>query len=320
MKRRSFLKSLGLALALPAGGALAQAASGRAVRVVVPLPAGTSNDMAARVLTPHLSNILGQTFIIENKAGGNGVIGTMDVVRSAPDGRTLLLGSLSPLAINVALVKNLPYDPRRDVTPIAGISHTNWVLMVKSGSPIRNVADFIAYAKQRPGKVSIGYSTTAVQVQIATFNRMAGVDLLPVAYKGTPATLTDVINGNLDATLTDPGNALSQVKGGRLHAVAVSSPKRNPLVPDWPAIAETVPGFDFTAWNALVGPAAMPAELVNRISGAVNRALKEKEVVERYAAHGTTPLIMSPDEVKTFIHSETAKWVRLTREANIQPE
>jgi tripartite-type tricarboxylate transporter receptor subunit TctC len=320
MDRRFFLKSLGLTLALPASGALAQTGSRRAVRMVVPLPAGTSNDMVARVLTPYLSNALGQSFIVDNKPGGNGIIGTMDVVRAAPDGQTLLLGSLSPLAINVALVKNLPYDPRRDVTPISGASVTNWVLMVKSGSPIRTMGEFIAYAKQRPGKVSIGYSTTAVQVQIATLNRLAGIDLLPVPYKGTPATLTDVIGGALDATLTDPGNALSQVKGGRLQPLAVTSLKRNPVVPDWPAISETLPGFDFTAWNALVGPAGMPSELVNRIGSAANQALKEKDVAERLAAHGTIPLVMTPNELKAFIDSETAKWIRLAREANIQPE
>lgn len=319
MHRRTFLKLLGGASALPAS-AFAQVSSRRVLRMVVPLPAGTSNDTVARVLAPYLSTLLGQSVIVDNRAGGNGIIGTMEVVRAAPDGQTLLLGSLSPLAINVALVKNLPYDPRRDVTPIAGVSLTNWVLMVKSGSPMRTLADFIAYAKQRPGKVSMGYSTSAVQVQIATLGKLAGIELLPVPYKGTPASLTDVINGALDATLTDPGNALAQVKGGRLHALAVSSLKRNPVVPDWPAISETLPGFDFPAWNALVGPPGMPAELVKRISGAVNQALKEKDVVERYAAHGTTPLIMSPEELKAFIETETAKWVRLAREGNIQPE
>jgi tripartite-type tricarboxylate transporter receptor subunit TctC len=149
---------------------------------------------------------------------------------------------------------------------------------------------------------------------------MAGVDLLPVPYKGTPATFADVINGSLDATLTDPGNALGQVKGGYLRALGVTSPKRNPVTPDWPAISETLQGFDFTAWNALVGPAGMPRELVDRLSSAVNQALKEKGVVDRLAANGTIPFVMTPDELKKFIDAETAKWVRLAREANIQPE
>src|SRR5262245_2047626 len=135
MDRRSFLQSLALTITLPAGGAFAQIA-GRPIRVVVPLPAGSSNDYVTRVVAPYLTTSLGATIVVDNKAGGNGIIGTTDVIRSAPDGNTLLLGSLSPLATNVALVKNLPYDPRRDLTPIAGVSVTNWVLLVKASSPV----------------------------------------------------------------------------------------------------------------------------------------------------------------------------------------
>jgi tripartite-type tricarboxylate transporter receptor subunit TctC len=258
--------------------------------------------------------------VVENKAGGNGIIGTQEVIRAAPDGHTLMCGSLSPLAVNVALVKNLPYDPLKDLTPIAGTSLTNHVLMVKSDSPIRTFADFISHAKKNPGKVSVGYSTTTVQVQIATMNQLAGIQLLAVPYKGSPATLTDVIGGVLDATLTDPGNALAQDKAGAMRALAVSSLKRNPSTPDWPAISETLPGYDFPSWNALVGPANMPRDLVYRLSGAVAQALRQKEVVERYAAHGTIPMVMGPDELRTFMQAEAAKWVRLAREANIQPE
>jgi tripartite-type tricarboxylate transporter receptor subunit TctC len=318
--KRSFLKLLGAALAGTAPGVFAQTAAGRSVRVVVPLPAGSSNDYVTRVLMPYVGNALGINFVIDNKAGGNGFIGTMDVVRAAPDGQTLLLASNSPLAVNVALVKNMPYEPLRDLTPIAGTSLTNHVLMVKATSPIRTVPEFVDYVKQRPGKVSIGYSTTSVQVQIATLNKLSGMQLLPVPYKGSPQTITDVIGGALDATLTDPGNALAQVKGGHLRALGVSSAKRNPVTPDWPAIAETLPGFDFPSWNALMGPAGLPREMVTRLGNAVVQALKQKEIAEKYAAHGAVPLILGPDELKAYIESETAKWVKAAREANIQPE
>ncbi len=317
MKRRTLLELLGSSLALPSLSAFAQS---RTVRVVVPLPAGSSNDQVARVLTEQMNRLLGQNFVVDNKAGANGVIGTMDVVRAAPDGATLLLASNSPLAANMAFVRALPYDPRKALTPISGASLTNHVLMVNSGSPIRTFPEFIAYAKQRPGKVSIGYSTTSVQLQIATMGRLAGIELLAVPYKGSPATITDVIGGSLDATLTDPGHALAQVKGGKMRALAVSSLKRNPVTPDWPAISETLPGFDFPSWNALMGPAGMPRELVNRLSAAVIQAQKQKDVVDKMAGSGTLPLIMGPDELKTFVDSETTKWVRLAKEANIQPE
>lgn len=318
MQKRDFLKA-GLMAALP-GVALAQSTAGRPVRMIVPLPAGSSNDFVARVLMPVVGNLTGQPYTIDNKAGGNGVIAVQDVMRAAPDGLTLMCASLSPLAVNVALVKNLPYDPLKDLTPIAGTSLTNHVLMVKANSPMRTFGDFIANARANPGKVSIGYSTTTVQVQIATMNKLAGIQLLPVPYKGSPATLTDVIGGSLDATLTDPGNAMAQVKGGTMRALAVSSLKRNPSTPDWPAISETLPGFDFPSWNAVMGPANMPRDLVNKISAAMAQGLRTKEVVDQYASAGTIPLIMGPDELRTYMRAEVDKWVRLAREAGIQPE
>lgn len=320
MKTRTFLKAMGMALALPATHVLAQGASGRPIRMVVPLPAGTSNDYSTRVISPAMGQVLGQPVVIDNKAGAAGAIAVMDVVRAQPDGLTLMCGSLSPLATNVAFVKNLPYDPRRDLTPIAGATLTNHCLMVKANSPIRTFADFIAHAKQHPGKVSIGSSTSIVQLQIASMNKLAGIQLLTVPYKGTPATLTDVIGGVLDATLTDPGNAMAQVKGGQLRALAVTSLKRNPVTPDWPAISETLPGFDFPSWNAFVGPAGMPRELVNRLSAAIAQAQRQPEVAQQLNKQGTLTLIMGPDELKAYMEAEIAKYVRLAKEANIQPE
>ena len=309
-----------LGLAVLCACAVAHAQSGRPIRMVVPLPPGSSNDAVARALAPPMAQILGQPVVVDNKAGGNGLIGTMEVVRAAPDGSTLLAGSNSPLAANVAFVKNLPYDLKKDITPIAGMAQTHWVLLVKPAAPLRSFADFVSYAKQRPGKVSVGYSTTAVQTQIATINKLAGVQLLAVPYKGTPATLTDVIGGTLDATLVDPGNASAQVKGGTLKALAVSSIRRNPYFPDWPAISETLPDYDFRAWNALVGPAGMARDQVTRLASAVNEALKSPDVARHYQSAGSNVMVMGPEELRRFIDAETDKWARLAKEANIQPE
>lgn len=318
MEKRSFLKALAFALACPSGAVLAQ--GGRQIRMICPLPAGTSNDFATRAISAPASQILGQAILVDNKAGANGVIGTMDVVRAPADGLTLMCGSLSPLATNVAFVRNLPYDPRKDLTPIAGATLTNHALVVRADSPIRSFADFLAYAKQHPGKVTIGYSTSIVQLQIANINKLGGVQLLAVPYKGTPASITDVIGGVLDATLTDQGNAMAQVSGGKLRALAVSSLKRNPAAPDWPAISETLHGFDFSSWNAFVGPANMPRELVQRLSAAIIQSQKRREVVEGLAKQGTMPLVLGPDETKAMMAAEVEKYVRLAREANIQPE
>jgi tripartite-type tricarboxylate transporter receptor subunit TctC len=241
-------------------------------------------------------------------------------VRAAPDAHTLLFGSNSPLATNVALVKNLNYDPRKDFTPIAGFGQTMHVLMVKPTSPIRTLPDFIASAKQRPGKLSVGSTTSSVQLQIATLNKLAGIELLNVPYKGIPATITDVIGGTLDATLVDLANAMAQAKGGTLRPIAVTSIKRNALVPDWPAVAETLPGYDFPSWLALVGPANMPAEAVQRLNAAANQALRQPEVLEKLATIGMAPMVMTPEQLKGYIASETTRWLQLARDANIQPE
>lgn len=320
MDKRNFLKALSATLVFPGADSTAQPISdGRSIRMIVPLPAGSSNDHVTRVLAPYMSTALGQAIVIDNKAGANGAIGTMEVVRAQPDGLTLMCGSLSPLAVNVATVKNMPYDPLKDLTPIAATSLTNHVLMVRAASGIQTFSDFIVYAKARPGKVSVGYSTTTVQVQIAAMNKLAGIQLQGIPYKGSPATLTDVIGGVLDATLTDPGNAMAQVKSGRMRALGVSSLKRNPITPDWPAISESLPGFDFPSWNAIVGPAGMPKELVNRIADSVLKGLKQKDLAEKFAVGGAIPLMMGPNELKSFMEAEVTKWVRLAREANIQP-
>ena len=319
MKKRTFIQSIALTASSPLS-LWAQNNSSRPIRMLVPLPAGTSNDFVTRVICPHVSKRLGQPILIENKPGANGVIATMDVVKAAPDGLTLVCASLSPLATNVAFVKNLPYEPLRDLTPIAGASLTNHVLVVRAESPIRTFADFIAFAKNNPGKVSVGSSTTVVQLQIATINKLAGVDLLTIPYKGTPASITDVIGGVLEATLTDQGNAMAQVKGGKLRAIAVSSLKRNPATPDWPAISESLPDFDFSSWNAFMGPAGMPKELVHRISDAIIQVQKQTDVIQQLATTGTVPLVLNPEEVKTYIAADINKWVRLARESNIQPE
>jgi tripartite-type tricarboxylate transporter receptor subunit TctC len=319
MNRRFFLKVAGLTVALPASGASAQL-SRRPIRIVVSLPPGSAIDFQARLIAPYLTASLGQTIVVENKPGGKDIIAVMDVVKSAPDGNTLYMGSQSPLAINVATVKDLPYDPRRDVSPVAGCSLVNHILVVKSDSPAKTFPEFIAHAKQQPGRVSIGYSTSLVQMEIFAINKQAGIDLLSVPYKGTPQTITEVLGGRLTATLLDPGNALGQIKNGQMRALAVTSLNRNPLTPDIPAISETLPGYDFPAWTAMVGPRGMSREVVSKINAAMNDALKQKDVVDKLAQAATLPYIISPDELKSLIDAETTKWIQLAREANIQPE
>jgi tripartite-type tricarboxylate transporter receptor subunit TctC len=231
MNRRTFATLAGLALALPARHGFAQA-SGRPVRVIVPLPAGSSNDHTARIISTAIGRVLGQTLVVDNRAGGNGIPATQEVIRSAPDGTTLFFPSNSPVAVNVVMVRNLPYDPRRELTPIAGVNRTNHCLLVRSDHPANTFPEFIQHARTRPGRVSVGTSSTTAQMIVAAMSRQGGIELLGVSYRGTPQTITDVLGGTLEATLLDPGNALAQVRGGRMKALAVTSGQRNPLVPD----------------------------------------------------------------------------------------
>ncbi len=192
------------------------------------------------------------------------------------------------------------------------------VLMVRADFPATSMQEFIALAKQR--KLSVGSTTSSTEIQVAAMNKLAGLSLLPVPYKGIPATITDAIGGTLDATLVDLANAMAQAKAGKLRPIAVTSQKRNQLVPSWPAISETLPGFDFPSWVGVVGPAGMPKDLVDKLNAAVGKAVNHPDVKDRLATIGMTPMVMTPDEFGNTIATEITKWVRLAKEANIQPQ
>lgn len=307
-------------LAAAALNATAQAWPEKPVRMIVPFPAGSATDMAARVVGQQLQAALGQSFVVDNKPGAGGNIAGSEVVRAAPDGYTLLFSSNSAVASNVALLKSVPYDPLKDFTPVAGIAQNMLVLMVKPTFPAKTLPEFIAYAKSKPGKLNAGFGSSSSQVSIAMLNKLAGLETMSVPYKGIPLAVNDVVGGTLDFTFVDLGNALAQSKGGQLRAIAVTSDKRNPLAPDWPAISETVRGFDITAWFAVVGPAGIPKPVVDKLNAAIVALLEKPDAKERFAAIGMAPMPLSPDKLKAFMASEIAKWQRLVKEANVTPE
>ena len=322
MKTRIFLKSFAVGLAL-LGWSVASWSQGypsKPVKFVVPFPAGSATDQAARLMAQQMQTLLGQTFLVENKPGAGGSIAAMDVIRSAPDCHTLLFSSNSAAASNVALLKSIPYDPLKDFTPVAAVGENMLVLMVKTDHPAKNIQEFINYAKQRPGKVNAGYGSSSSQVSIAVLNKLGGIDTMGVAYKGIPLAMNDVMAGVVDFTFVDLGNSMAQAKGGKLRPLGITANKRSSLVPDWPSLAETMPGFDITAWFALVGPAGMPKDVVDKLNATMGQALKSKDAQEKLAGIGIQPVVMTPDQLKTFMASEVSKWVRLVKEANIQPE
>lgn len=288
--------------------------------MVVPFPPGSATDLAARIMGQQISSALGQPVVIDNRPGASGSIAAMEVIRSSPDGYTLLFSSNSAISSNVALLKKIPYDPTKDFTPVVGVGENMLVLVTKSNSQFKNLPELIAYAKQNPGKLSAGYGSSSSQVCIAMLNKLGGIEIMSVPYKGIPLAINDVMGETLDFTFADIGNALAQTKGGTMKSLGVTAPKRSPLAPEWPAIAETLPGFDITAWFAIVGPAGMPKETVNKISSATIASLKKTDVKEKLAAIGLAVMPLTPDQLQSFISTEITKWTRLVKEANIQAE
>lgn len=321
MKRTLAAVLIGLvASACPLAGNAQSNWPSRPVRVVVPFPPGTATDSAARIITASLTTSLGQPFIVENKPGAGGSIAGLEVVRAEPDGYTVLFSSNSAIASNVALLKNMPYDPLKDFTPIAGVGDNTLVLMVRQSFPATDLKSFIEYVKQRPGKLSAGYGSSSSQVSVAMLNRMAGLDTLLVPYKGIPLAVNDVLGGTLDFTFVDLGNAMAQAKGGKMRAIAVTSGKRSSIVPDWPTLSEVIPGYDISAWFAVVGPAKMNKAVVDKLQAAIDVALRQPELQDRFASIGLGPMSMKSAQLGSFMASEVAKWVRLCKEANIEPE
>lgn len=317
--RRALCVAFGLAAASLA--AVAQNYPNRPVRLIVPFPPGSGSDVAARVIGQHMSTTLGQPFLVVNKPGAAGSIGAMEVVRALPDGYTLLFGSSSSLAANVSLLKNIPYDPAKDLAPVAGIADSVTALIVKSDFPAQNLQEFIAYVKQRPGKINAGYGSSSTQISLAVLSKLAGLDVVAVPYKGTPLAVTDVLAGTLDFTFADLGNAMAHVKAGTLRGIGLTTPKRSAMVPDWPPIADTLPGFDdITGWIALVGPAGLPKDVADKLNAATDVALQHPEVKNKLALFGLSPMPMTPERLKSFIGTEIPKWARMAKEAKIQPE
>ena len=303
-----------------AGAPCAQTYPNRPVKLVVPFPAGTGTDLTARLMAQYLQIALGQTFVVENKPGAGGSIGAMEVVRAAPDGYTLLFASNSAAASNVALLKSIPYDPARDLTLIAGVGEGALVLMVRADHPARSLDEFIEFARQRPSKLNGGYGSSSSQISIAMLNKLAGIDTVLVPYKGIPLAITDVIGGSIDFTFVDTNNAIAQAKGGKLRALAVTSPKRSSVTPDWPTLSERVPAINVTAWFALLGPARLPVEIVDRLNVTMNQLLGQSEVRSKLAASGIEPFVLERQRLAGFIPAEVAKWVRMAKDANIEPE
>ncbi len=321
--RFAWLTATALAACLTVPGlASAQQASFpvKAIKFIVPFPAGSATDNVGRIVAQSMSEALGQTITVENKAGANGILGAEAVKAAAGDPYTLLVTTNTTQAANVSLYKKLSYDPVKDFTPIGKIGVTAFVLMVKNDNPAKDLKEFIAAAKAQPGKFSYGHGSAGSLVSAAMFNQMAGVDAASIPYKGIPPALTDLLGGQLQYTFADVGNASSQIKGGNLRGLGTTTAKRAGRLPQVPSIGEVVPGYDISAWFGLMASAGIPPDAAKKLDDTLQAVLAKPDVREKLAGAG---IDMDPQNSATLartIDAEITKWRGWVKTANIQPE
>ncbi|MFO1081571.1 MAG: tripartite tricarboxylate transporter substrate binding protein [Reyranellaceae bacterium] len=321
--RRRRLLGGGVAATLLAGKAWAQAFPSRPIRLVVPFPAGGAPDIMARAIAPGMGADLGQPVVIDNKPGAAGGLGAESVAKSAADGHTLLLGSISTNAINASLYPNLPYDPRRDFAALSLVGSVPNVLVVTESLPVRTVAELVALAKARPGAINFGSSGSGSTLHMSgeLFRLAAGIDLQHVPYKGSAPAVAELIAGQIQMMFDNAPSALPHVKAGRLRALAQTGAQRSPLLPEVPTMVEQgFAGFVVTGWGAVFAPAATPPAVLDRLHAALLKSLESGEVRQRLEPLGVDLQPQSREACAAFVAAETARWAEVVKQANIKAE
>jgi tripartite-type tricarboxylate transporter receptor subunit TctC len=284
----------------------------RPVKWIVPYPPGGTTDVLARIVAQWLTEKMGQQFIVENKAGAGNNIGTEAVVNAAPDGYTMLL--VNPAhGINASLYKKLPFNFIRDIAPVAGIVRTPNVMVVTNSLPVKTVPEFIAYCKANPTKVNMASSGSGTSTHLSgeLFKAMTGCNMQHVPYKGAGPVLTDLIGGQVQVFFDNLPSSAGHIKSGAIRALAVTSAAREPSVPTVPTVADSVPGYEATAWFGIGMPKGAPREAIEKVNAEINRALADPKMRARLAELGGVPLTGSPDDFGKVIAAETAKWAKV---------
>ena len=314
--RRQFLHLAAGAAALPAVSrfAWAQSYPTRPVRLVVGFPPGGPTDIVARLMGQWLLERLGQPLVIENRPGAGGNIATQAVINAPADGYTLLMASHAN-AINATLYSNLSFNFIRDVTPVAGLVQVPNVLEVNPAVPANTVAEFIAYAKSNPGKLSYASAGNGTSAHLAAelFKTMTGVELLHVPYRGSGPALVDVLSGQVQVMFDAIPSSIEHIKAGKLRALAVTTARRSDALPNIPVIADTVRGYDTSGWFGVGAPAGTPVEIVDKLNKEINAGLADPKMKARFAELGASTMITTPAEFVTYIAAETDKWAKAVK-------
>jgi len=310
-------------LALAAGGAQAQAFPTKPIRVVIPFVAGGSSDIVGRAISSKFQEFLGQPAVVENKPGANGAIAAEFVAKADPDGHTVLVGSIGVFSINAALFKDLRYNPVRDFAPITLAVTTPNVLITKPSLPANSVKDLIAYAKANPGKLSYCSSGTGSSDHLTgeVFKQGADIQAVHVPYKGGAACQTDIMGNQVDISFQNLGAVTNYIKSGKMKALAVTAPARNPQLPDVPSAKEA--GFGdliVTSWQAVAAPARTPAPVIARLNDAMVRTMKSPEIRERMNQIGFDVVAGTPEEFGKFMKAEVDRWTAVVQKGGIKAE
>ncbi len=308
-------------VAFLAAAAPAQTWPSKPVRYVVPFPPAGATDILARIIAEKLSGPLGQSVVVENRPGAAGNVGTEFVAKSAPDGYTILQLTVAQ-SISATLYEKLNYGLEKDLIPVAMIALVPNVMIVNPSVPAKSVAEFIALAKSRPGRINFASSGsgTSIHMSAEMFKMLTGVNIVHIPYKGSGPALADLMGGQVDVMFDNLTSSIGLIRSGKLRALAVTTSTRYQELPDVPTVQETVPGYEATAWFGIVAPAGTPREVVMRINGEVNWALAHADVKEKLAQQGALARSWTPEEFGSFIHNEVVKWAKVVKASGAKVE
>ena len=291
----------------------------RPITMVVPFPAGSITDGVTRPIAAALQEILGQSVLVDNRAGAQGVIAGAFVARSKPDGYTLLMAS-STMYVGPSLYKNVAYDPVKDFTVVSGVGSTSMMFMVKDSSPVKSIADLVQASKAQRDGVTTGYGSPSAQMMLAMFTNVTKANLTPISYRGTPQAITDLVGGQVESAIVDIGNGVVQLNTGRLRALAISARARSSAAPNVPLLSESLPGMTLETLITVAAPAGTPVPVIERLDRAIRAALARPEVKARFAALTTEVLALSSAEITQVLKTDIPKWEALIKAAGIEPQ
>ena len=309
-----------IALCATAFGAWAQAYPSKPIRIVVGFPPGGGNDIIARLVGAKMQETWGQSVVIDNRPGAASIIAAEHVAKSAPDGYTLLVNATGGMSVNPVLYTKLPYDSLKDFVPISMVGSFPLVLIVNPLVPANSVPELVAYAKANPGKLNYSSGSTAFQVATEMFKQMTGTDLRHIPYKGSAASITAVIAGDVQMTIVDTPPLVPQIKAGKVRALGVTSAKRSGSMPEVPTVAEAVPGYEMVLWIGMFAPAATPREIAAKLNAEVVRIVNLPDIRQKLDGMGVDPLGNTPEQVSEWIRREIAKYGPVVKAANIKAE